>query len=357
LLNSDKVASVTLASAGTAIGVSVGSFDIIPSVAQGSGLGNYSITYTNGTLVVGPATTTTVVTATLVANTTSTGTTYTPTFTATVQPQVSGIPTGHVTFVDAYSGQTVTLASNVPLVNGQATYTAPVGQLPAATNVITVYYNREDADFAAATSSTPVTVPLASAAAVSITAGQSQTTPSVTVSNPTTIVLTGFSCKVLTASGVAASGANCVINSSPASLAAGSSTQVTVTVTTCNSAKCGATTLTGSVRALPRLRSLYASLIGIPAAGFLFLGIPGAGDKKSARRKILSRLGLLVLILVILSLVACGGGGFTNSSNQQPTSTITGAGATASGSYVVTITGTDSSSNAYLLNTIPLQVY
>jgi hypothetical protein len=56
LLNSDKVTSVTLTSAGAAGNATVGTYSIVPSVALGSGLSNYNITYVNGTLTVTKAT-------------------------------------------------------------------------------------------------------------------------------------------------------------------------------------------------------------------------------------------------------------------------------------------------------------
>ena len=52
LLPGDTVTSVTLTSAGAAASAAVGSYDIVPSAAVGSGLGNYTITYTKGTLTV-----------------------------------------------------------------------------------------------------------------------------------------------------------------------------------------------------------------------------------------------------------------------------------------------------------------
>ena len=57
LLNSDSITSVTLTSAGavpTAI-VTHSPYAIIPSAATGAGLGNYTITYVDGTLTVTPA--------------------------------------------------------------------------------------------------------------------------------------------------------------------------------------------------------------------------------------------------------------------------------------------------------------
>jgi hypothetical protein len=57
LLNSDKVTSVTLSSAGAAAtaGVSGSPYTITASAAVGSGLGNYNVTYDTGKLTVSPA--------------------------------------------------------------------------------------------------------------------------------------------------------------------------------------------------------------------------------------------------------------------------------------------------------------
>src|SRR5208283_4517161 len=57
LLNSDTVASVTLSSGGAAGSAAVGGspYPIVPSAAVGTGLGNYTITYGNGSLTVNPA--------------------------------------------------------------------------------------------------------------------------------------------------------------------------------------------------------------------------------------------------------------------------------------------------------------
>jgi hypothetical protein len=52
LLNSDTVSSVTLTSTGATAGAGVGPHPIVASAAAGSGLGNYTITYSDGTLTV-----------------------------------------------------------------------------------------------------------------------------------------------------------------------------------------------------------------------------------------------------------------------------------------------------------------
>ncbi|MBI5295993.1 MAG: right-handed parallel beta-helix repeat-containing protein [Chloroflexi bacterium] len=55
LVNADAVASVTLTSNGAAATASVGTYPIAPSAALGTGLGNYTISYANGTLAVNKA--------------------------------------------------------------------------------------------------------------------------------------------------------------------------------------------------------------------------------------------------------------------------------------------------------------
>jgi hypothetical protein len=52
LVNGDLVTSVTLTSSGALATAPLGSYAIEPSVAVGSGLGNYTITYVNGTLTI-----------------------------------------------------------------------------------------------------------------------------------------------------------------------------------------------------------------------------------------------------------------------------------------------------------------
>ena len=57
LTNADTVSSVTLTSSGAAASATVGGspYSIVPSAATGTGLGNYNITYANGTLTLNPA--------------------------------------------------------------------------------------------------------------------------------------------------------------------------------------------------------------------------------------------------------------------------------------------------------------
>ncbi|MFY8092971.1 MAG: beta strand repeat-containing protein, partial [Niveispirillum sp.] len=55
LVNGDTVTAVSLSSSGAGAAANVGSYSIVGSAATGTGLSNYSITYTIGTLVVDPA--------------------------------------------------------------------------------------------------------------------------------------------------------------------------------------------------------------------------------------------------------------------------------------------------------------
>ncbi|MFN3408680.1 MAG: DUF4082 domain-containing protein [Limisphaerales bacterium] len=55
LLNADSVTNVTLTSAGSGTNAPVGSYAIVPSLAEGAGLTNYVIGYSNGLLTVGAA--------------------------------------------------------------------------------------------------------------------------------------------------------------------------------------------------------------------------------------------------------------------------------------------------------------
>src|SRR5262249_47475413 len=52
--NGDTITGVTEASTGAAATAAVGMYDIVPSAATGTGLGNYTITYLHGTLTVFP---------------------------------------------------------------------------------------------------------------------------------------------------------------------------------------------------------------------------------------------------------------------------------------------------------------
>ncbi len=54
--NGDTITGVTETSTGAPVSATVGTYNIVPSAAVGTGLGNYTIGYVNGTLTVNPAT-------------------------------------------------------------------------------------------------------------------------------------------------------------------------------------------------------------------------------------------------------------------------------------------------------------
>ena len=109
LLNSDSVTSVTLTSAGAAATATVAGspYSIVPSAAVGSGMGNYTITYANGSLTIGTAT------LTVTANNQSKA--YgaaLPTFTATYNGFANGDTTNNLTALASVT-TTATPTSNV----------------------------------------------------------------------------------------------------------------------------------------------------------------------------------------------------------------------------------------------------
>jgi hypothetical protein len=97
LVSPDAVSGVTLTSAGADAGAAVGSYDIVPSAALGTGLSNYDITYANGTLTVAAAPATPTPTPTTPTPTpttpTPTPTTPTPTPTTPTPTPTTAVPT------------------------------------------------------------------------------------------------------------------------------------------------------------------------------------------------------------------------------------------------------------------------
>ncbi len=118
LYNTDTVTGVMLNSVGAAAGANVGSYAIVPSGAVGTGLGNYTITYKNGTLTVVQASSSTVLTSSTASDIAGQALTFTVTVTDSTTGS-TGTPTGTVQFI--YSG-VGTIASAVPLVNAVATF-------------------------------------------------------------------------------------------------------------------------------------------------------------------------------------------------------------------------------------------
>jgi len=147
LVNADTVTGVTLTSAGAAASAAVvGSpyYSIVPSAAVGTGLGNYTISYVNGSLTLSKASIDLSMSSSLTTAVRGREVTFTATVTGTGA-------TGTVTFKD---GETVLGSST--LSNGTATYATST--LAAGTHDITAVYGG-DANFAGNTSSAvPLTV-------------------------------------------------------------------------------------------------------------------------------------------------------------------------------------------------------
>lgn len=108
---------MTLSSIGAGASATVGSYQIVPSAALGSGLSNYTITYANGTLTVNPKA------LTITAKNQSK--TYGQTFTfAGTEFTTSGLVNGNtvasvtLTSTDAATSATV---GTYPIVNGTLT--------------------------------------------------------------------------------------------------------------------------------------------------------------------------------------------------------------------------------------------
>jgi putative nucleotidyltransferase with HDIG domain len=135
LLSGDSVISVTLSSPGAVAEAPVESspYDIMPSGAVGTGLGNYSITYVKGSLTVSPASISLSLTSSGVKATQGRSVVFTATVTS---PRA----TGTITFLD---GDAV-LGSRI-LRDGKATYSTST--LSAGRHSITAVYSG-DANFA-----------------------------------------------------------------------------------------------------------------------------------------------------------------------------------------------------------------
>jgi hypothetical protein len=140
LLASDSVSSVALTSTGAAASAAPGTYSIVPSAAVGSGLGNYAISYVNGTL--------TVVKAPTAVALMSTPAQYSDvsTFTATVSPAAAGGSQLSGTVQFAVNGTKVgsPVAINSSGVAGyNYTVTSPQGSYP-----VTATFTSSNAKFA-----------------------------------------------------------------------------------------------------------------------------------------------------------------------------------------------------------------
>jgi len=108
LLNNDTLTTVTLASAGATNTATAGTYPIVPSAAQGSGLTNYTISYVNGTFNVSPTT--------LLVSANNTNRLY-----GAVNPAFTASYSGFV------NGETPAVLSGVPALTTTATTNSSVG--------------------------------------------------------------------------------------------------------------------------------------------------------------------------------------------------------------------------------------
>jgi hypothetical protein len=120
LLNGDSIAGVTLNSAGAAPAADIGSYSIVPSAASGPAAGNYSITYSNGTLTVNPATLT--VTAS--------------NMTMVVGSALPALTAGYSGFVN---NETPSALNGAPALSTTATNGSPVGTYPISVSIGSIF--------------------------------------------------------------------------------------------------------------------------------------------------------------------------------------------------------------------------
>ncbi|HET9741527.1 MAG TPA: YDG domain-containing protein [Terriglobales bacterium] len=347
------VAGETLATSGVS-----GAASCSTGATMLSPVGSYPITCTNGNLAannyafasfapgaltVGPATTNSVV-----VSPQSTKNSATFTFIATVAPQFAGVPGGTVTFMDNGTA----LASSIPLdANGQASFNTTVNELAAGqTHTITAVYNKDDPNFAAAT--TQVGASIAIGAALSTTPGAPipAQTLQLASSGGASVTYSGLSCGVLDAFG------NTVKNTICTGTPAGSFTlPATVTLTIATSNGNSTTAFSAAPQDVQRVHALESLWLAMPAMVLLPLAIPAETRRRLRQKKALFVIGLLLVLCVVLVSVGCGGGnGFSNPNNQQP-GTV-GTAATPNGSYVVQITATNQQGQSVAVGSIPLTV-
>jgi filamentous hemagglutinin family protein len=121
LIGSDAVSSVTLSSTGALAAANVvdSPYAITPSVAAGTGLGNYTISYVNGVMTVNPAVLS-IANATMVYNST---TTFAP-----------GVSDATTTFAGV-NGQTVTLGGSATMTNANVLGTSAINNTAGLTVV------------------------------------------------------------------------------------------------------------------------------------------------------------------------------------------------------------------------------
>ena len=263
---------------------------------------------------------------------TPTATTITSTQTDSVTVSVtaatgSATPTGTVTL----SSGSYTIQQ--PLASGAASFTIPAGTLASGANTLTAAYSG-DATYAAESATATVTVAqvgMGIPAPAAVEPGTNATATATLTASSSYSGTMNLTC-ALTKSPTGAVGLpTCSLNPASVSLKAGGSATSVLTLST--------TAPASASLADPSRKSLWGFGGGSAVLAVLFLcGIP------ARRRRFASMLALLCLAFVSL-VIGCGGGG-TTGGNQGPTNP-----GTTSGSYIFSVTGTDSASAAITTST------
>jgi hypothetical protein len=226
-------------------------------------------------------------------------------------------PTGTVTLTSgSYSAQQ-TLSS------GAASFTIPAGALASGANTLTATYGG-DSSYSGSTSTTAVTVSqviLTSPAPAGVSPGSSSTSTVTLTAGSNYSGTMNVGCSLTNSPTGAVSLPTCSLSPVSVVIAAGGTGTTTFTVNTIAAS---------NAHLDPANQNLWRLGGGTVLAGLLMLWIP------RKRRRSLSML-LVLLGIFVAGAVACGGSGGGNTGNPPP-----GTSATTAGSYVFTVTGTDS---------------
>jgi len=378
LVNGDTITSVTMTSPGQASSVAVGNYQIVPSNPQGSGLANYTLTPTAGTLTVMPATPgmraeqistkidqasggTIITVHVFLFNSNAPGANP-----GTGAPDVNPPDTATLSTstIDIFDGTNklnssplslTKLTTAVPCSSGgqdcgvDATFTtAPLPFTTGSTHSINVAYAANQ-NFAAKSTA----VGSVSVAASNIMGGAnippmtSKSAP-ITIPNPEPL-LTGqkytLTCAIYSATNGAqmlATSGTCTTSagSNPTDLSTGPSITVSVSTQVATSEL--------------RMKRLYDLSFTMPAFVLVGAGVPLVGLRRKVKRgKPLAWLGITLVLVLLLVAVGCGGNGFKNP-NNVPVITQNSAQA---GQYTIIVTATNTSSgNRFDVASLPFSI-
>jgi len=233
-------------------------------------------------------------------------------------------PTGQVVLTGGSYSDTESLVSGV------ASFTIPAGALVSGANTLTAAYTGDSVYGLSAGTATVTIAPIEIAEAVPTTpvAAGVAASGSVTISTGSSYSGTiDLTCTLTTSPSGAQSLPTCAISPATLPLASGANGSSTVTVST--------TAASTTAMAKPAGSNLFGFGGGLALAGLLMFGI-------SARRR--RWLSMLALLLVTVGAAAIGCGG-----SAKLVTTVTPA--TTSGSYIFTLTGTDSVNSSIVTST------